>query len=112
MGAQINGNFKANRDRPVCDATSEPADFCLSMCKLLDSSESMQTGLNSECTSSRVYLMHYPGHDDHVLRLKLFVKLEELLRLHGHGRCLVCHSFTVLTRSKPATVYSAAICDL
>ena len=32
-------------------ATCEPPNVCLSMCKLLDGSESMQTGLTSEYIS-------------------------------------------------------------
>ena len=46
----MNGNFEANRDRAARVANCEPANFCLSMCKLLDGSESIQTGLTSECT--------------------------------------------------------------
>ena len=49
-GAQINGIFEANRDRVARVATCEPANFCLSMCQLLDGSESLQTGLTTECT--------------------------------------------------------------
>ena len=30
-------------------ATCEPVNFCLSMCKLLDDSDSLQTGLTSMC---------------------------------------------------------------
>ena len=37
-------------EQPV-HATCEPANIYLSMSKLLDRSESMQTGLTSECTS-------------------------------------------------------------
>ena len=37
-------------EQPV-HATCEPANVCLSICELLDGSESMQTGLTSdECT--------------------------------------------------------------
>ena len=43
VAAQINGNFEANRDRAVRVATCELANFCLSMCKLLDGS--VQTGV-------------------------------------------------------------------
>ena len=48
---QINRNVEANRDRAAHVVTYEPANVCLSMCKLLNGSESMQTGLTSECTS-------------------------------------------------------------
>ena len=43
VAAQINGNFEANRDRAARVATCELANFCLSMCKLLDGS--VQTGV-------------------------------------------------------------------
>ena len=49
MGAQINGNFEASRAARV--ATCEPVNFCLSMCKLLDDSDSLQTGFTSDVFS-------------------------------------------------------------
>ena len=39
----MTGNVETNRDRAARVVTCEPANFCLSMCKLLDGSESMQT---------------------------------------------------------------------
>ena len=49
--------FETNGDRAAGVATCEPANICLSMCKLLDGSESMQRGLTSfEYTSCVLHI--------------------------------------------------------